>query len=210
MIIVVSMTLMRPLLVLALLIGLAIFSSACRPAIEDDIDELQVDVARLAEANARAQILAALEPLDPLGYHHLDSVVRNEGRIPADAVIWATRAREALSWVDWPAELQPHVDQYAEWLDSLLAAFRLDDAAAAAEPSRITHALAHTFEVAMEAWLNNDALPAVPELAGLEPPAHDEDEQHDHEMSMSDDDGGHEGMSMSDDEDQQDHSGHSE
>ena len=190
------MTASRLLAALALLIAAAVALNACRPPVEEDIDNLEIDVARLEESNRRAQILAALDPLDPLGYHRLDTIVRKEGRIPSDAVIWATRAREALSWVQWPAELRGHVDQYAEWLDSLISAFRLDDAAAAAEPSRITHALAHTFEAAMEAWLNNESLPAVPELADLEPPSHDE-----HEMSMGDD---------ADDEDQQDQPGHSE
>ena len=182
------------------LIVAALAISACRPPVEEDLNDLQVDVARLEESNHRAQILAALEPLDPLGYHHLDAIVRDEGRIPSDAVIWATRAREALRWVQWPPELQGHVDQYAEWLSSLLSAFRADDAAAAAEPSRITHALAHTFEAALEAWLSNESLPPAPELAGLEPPSHDSNDLHDSHSSMSDDqtqddasqDGGHE------------------
>ena len=169
--------------------AVALWLSACRPALEQDIDDLQVDLARLEELNQRAQILTALGPLDPLHYHSLDAVVRNDGRIPADAVIWATRARETLFWVAWPAELQAHVDQYVSWLDSLLAAFRIDSATAAEEPSRIVHALAHTFEAALEAWLNREALPAVPSLAGLQPPSHDEG-----------------GMSMSQDEDHADRS----
>ena len=151
----------------------AILLSACRPPIEEDVDNLEVDVARLEESTRRAQIVAALEPLNPLRYHHLDQVVREEQRIPAEAVIWATRARETLDWVEWPPELDAHVEQYADWLDALLAAFRDDDAQAAAEPSKITHALAHTFEATLEAWLSNESLPTVPELAGLEPPMHD-------------------------------------
>ncbi len=163
----------RTLLTIALLSVLALGFSACRPPLADDIDELADDVARATESAQRAQVLAALEPLDPLRYHHHDATIRHEGRIPADAVIWATRARETLNWVDWPVELDAHVEQYAEWLDSLLAAMRNDDAHAAAEPSKITHALAHTFEATLEAWLSSESLPAVPELAGLEPPMHD-------------------------------------
>ena len=147
---------------------------ACSTSSEVDIDEPQVEAARATESAQRAQILAALEPLDPLRYHEHDATIRNEGRIPADAVIWARRAREVLDWVDWPPELDGHVEQYGEWLESLLTAFHNDDAHAAAEPSKITHALAHTFEAALEAWLNNQSLPAVPALVGLEPPMHAE------------------------------------
>ena len=135
--------------------------------------ELERAAAVNAEAAVRAQLLAALEPLDPLRYHEQDGIIRNEGRIPAAALVWAARARETLAWVDWPAELEDHVEQYAEWLDSLLDAMHDDDAEAAAEPSRIVHALAHTFEAALEAWLNGRTIPAPPPLAGLEPPAHD-------------------------------------
>ena len=182
---------MKVVLFLFALSALAAGVAACRPSIADDVDELEVEVALLTEDAQRTQVLAALEPLDPLRYHHLDQIVREDGRVPADAVIWATRARETLGWVQWPLELQDHVAQYGEWLDSLLAAFRNDDAEAAAEPSRIVHALAHTFEVTLEAWLSNKSLPAVPELAGLEPPAH-----------HGDDHGGddHDGMSMGDDQ----------
>ena len=165
------MKITRSLFVLS---ALTLLLSACRPPFEDDIEDTRVEAARATEAAQRAQIIAALEPLDPLRYHHLDRIVRDEHRIPADAVIWATRARETLAWVDWPLELSDHVQQYADWLDSLLAAFRNDDAHAAAEPSRIVHALAHTVEATLEAWLSNESLPAVPELAGLEPPTHDD------------------------------------
>ena len=185
---------MKIVLSLIALSALAIVVSACRPPIADDVDELEVDVALLTEDAQRAQVLAALEPLDPLRYHHLDQIVRDQGRIPADAVIWARRARETLGWVSWPLELQDHVAQYVEWLDSLLAAFRNDDAQAAAEPSRIVHALAHTFEATLEAWLSNESLPAVPELAGLEPPAHHGDD--------------HDGMSMGDDQSMSEHQQH--
>ena len=165
---------MKVALSLIVLSALAVLVGACRPPLEDDIEAAQVEAARATEAAQRGQIIAALEPLNPLRYHHLDVIVRDEQRIPADAVIWATRARETLNWVDWPLELQAHVEQYADWLDALLAAFREDDAQAAAEPSRIVHALAHTFEATLEAWLSNESLPAPPELAGLEPPMHDD------------------------------------
>ncbi|MCY3571548.1 MAG: hypothetical protein OXH19_09465 [Chloroflexi bacterium] len=165
---------MKIVLFLLFLGTIAAGLSACRVSNDSEIDNLQVEVARAEESALRAQVLAALEPLDPLRYHHLDRVVREEQRIPAEALIWATRAREILDWVDWPLELEDHVEQYGEWLDSLLAAFHNDDAPAAAEPSKITHALAHTFEATLEAWLNNESLPAVPALAGLEPPMHDE------------------------------------
>lgn len=159
---------------LAMFVLVALGLTACRVPNVNDIDDIQVEAARAQEAAQRAQILAALEPLDPLRYHHLDQIVREEQRVPAEAVIWATRAREALDWVDWPLELSDHVEQYREWLDSLLAAFRNDDAHAAAEPSKIVHALAHTFEATLDAWLSNESLPAVPQLAGLEPPKHDD------------------------------------
>lgn len=157
---------------MALLLALSFGLSACRVPSVNDIPEIEAEAARAQEAAQRAQILVALEPLDPLRYHHLDQIIRDEQRIPADAVIWATRAREVLDWVDWPPELDDHVAQYAEWLDALLAAFRNDDPEAAEEPSKITHALAHTFEATLEAWLSNESLPAVPALAGLEPPMH--------------------------------------
>lgn len=164
-----------PLVVgLLLILGLAI--GACTGADSDSVEQLRAETAKATDAAQRAQVLAALEPLNPLRYHHLDGIIREEQRIPADAVIWATRAREALDWVDWPLELRDHVDQYGEWLDPLLAAFRNDDAHAAAEPSKIVHALAHTFEATLEAWLSNESLPAVPTLAGLEPPKHDDGE----------------------------------
>lgn len=162
---------MKILLSFMVLGVLAAALSACNMP---NVDDIEVEAARAQEDARRAQILAALEPLNPLRYHHLDQVVREEHRVPADAVIWATRARELLDWVDWPLELEDHVEQYGEWLDSLLAAFRADDAHAAAEPSKIVHALAHTFEATLEAWLGNESLPAVPQLAGLEPPTHDD------------------------------------
>ncbi|MDE2966591.1 MAG: hypothetical protein OXS30_03740 [Chloroflexota bacterium] len=165
---------MKIVLPLVALLAVVVAISACSQSDSDAVETLRVDAAIATEAAQRAQILAALEPLDPLRYHHLDRIVREEQRIPAEAVIWARRAREVLDWTDWPAELDGHVEQYAEWLDSLLAAFRNDNAHAAAEPSKITHALAHTFEATLEAWLNNEPLPAVPALAGLEPPMHDE------------------------------------
>lgn len=166
------MRIVLSLMVLATLAGLAGLFAACSSPFEDDIEEAQVEAARATEAAQRAQVIAALEPLDPLRYHEHDAAIRNDGRIPADAVIWARRAREVLDWVDWPPELDGHVEQYGEWLDSLLAAFSEDDAHAASEPSKIAHALAHTFEATLEAWLNNESLPAVPQLAGLEPPLH--------------------------------------
>ncbi len=159
---------------------LAAVISACSTPNVNDIDDIEVEAARAQEAAQRAQILAALEPLDPLRYHHLDRIIREEHRIPADAVVWANRAQEVLDWVDWPLELSDHVEQYREWLDSLLAAFRNDDAHAAADPSKIVHALAHTFEATLEAWLSNESLPAVPQLAGLEPPSHDGGEHDGH------------------------------
>ncbi len=174
----------KVLLSVLVLSALAIGLSACSESDSSAVEQLQVDTAKAQEAGQRAQILAALEPLDPLRYHHLDPIIREEQRIPSDAVIWATRAREALDWVDWPPELQEHVEQYGAWLDSLLVAFRNDDAQAAAEPSRLVHALAHTFEATLEAWLSNESLPAVPELAGLEPPAHDEHAMHDDAQDM--------------------------
>jgi len=172
------------LLCLIVLAAFALALSACSQSDPQAVQALEVDTAKATDTAQRAQILAALEPLDPLRYHHLDRIIREEESIPSDAVIWARRAREVLDWVDWPAELVGHVDQYADWLDSLLAAFRNDDARAADEPSRIVHALAHTFEVTLEAWLSSESLPAVPELAGLEPPSHDEHGGH---SSMSDD-----------------------
>ncbi len=208
------------LMVLATLAALAGLFAACSSPVEDDIEEAQVEAARATESAQRAQIIAALEPLDPLRYHEHDATIRNDGRIPADAVIWARRAREVLDWVDWPPELDGHVEQYGEWLDALLAAFREDDAHAASEPSKIAHALAHTFESTLEAWLNNESLPAVPALAGLEPPmhaGHESDDEHDsmsHEQqetdqnsAMSEDHGEHE----DDHEDgQDDHDDHDE
>ena len=163
-----------PLLAIPLLAALATGLGACRAPSVNDIPKLEAEVARSEEAAVRAQVLAALEPLDPLRYHEHDATIRNDGHIPAGAVIWARRAREVLDWVDWPPELDGHVEQYAEWLDALLDAFLEDDAQAAAEPSKIAHALAHNFEATLERWLSNESLPAVPELAGLEPPTHDD------------------------------------
>ena len=194
---------MKLLLSLVVLSVLALLVSACRPPFEDDIERAQTEAALAIEASQRAQIIAALEPLDPLRYHQHDGVIREEGRIPADAVIWATRARETLDWVGWPIELEAHVEQYADWLDSLLAAMRNDDAEAASEPSRITHALAHIFEATLEAWLSNESLPAVPALAGLEPPEHNEHEESEDDSSMRHDDQNNAQMQhqMADDQD---------
>ena len=166
-------------LIAAALLG-AVLATACTSSDSERVEALAAETAILLEATQRAHLIAALEPLDPLRYHHLDAVIRNDGRIPADAVIWATRAREVLAWADWPIELKPHHEQYKEWLDALLAAFRADDAAAAAEPSRIVHALAHTFEAALEQWLSNEPVSPPPALAGLEPPAHEHEAHGDH------------------------------
>lgn len=152
--------------------ALALIISACGGVSQDKHAALVRQTAVTAAEAQRAQLIAALEPLDPLRYHELDAIIRNEGRIPTDAIIWAERARQTLHWLDWPAELRGHVDQYGEWLDSLLRALRTNDASAADEPSRIVHALAHTFEASLEAWLDGAAVPAPPALAGLEPPTH--------------------------------------
>ena len=146
--------------------------AACGGVSQEDLADVRAEAARAAEGGQRAQVMAALEPLDPLRYHHLDGMIRDEGMVPTDALVWATRARETLRWVSWPSELAPHVAQYGEWLDALLTRLRAGDAEAASEPSRLAHALAHTFEAALEAWLNGEAVPAPPELAGLEPPSH--------------------------------------
>lgn len=169
----------------------ALALAACAGGVsEEERDALARETALAAAAAQRAQLIAALEPLDPLRYHHLDPMIREQGRVPTDAIVWAERARETLRWVGWwPAELREHVDQYAEWLDALLDALLANDAAAAGEPSRIVHALAHTFEAALEAWLDGRSVPAPPALAGLEPPMHrhsaddgmsmDDEQQHD-------------------------------
>ncbi|MCY3568029.1 MAG: hypothetical protein OXH38_05340 [Chloroflexi bacterium] len=200
------MKLLPTLIVLAALASLA---GACAGADSDAVERIESESASIAQSAQRAQIIAALEPLDPLRYHHHDGTIRNEGRIPADAVIWATRARETLDWVEWPVELDAHVEQYADWVDSLLAAMRNDDAEAASEPSRITHALAHTFEATLEAWLSNDSLPAVPALAGLEPPKHEhEGHSDDHQDEMQHDDHSEDQMQHEGDDD--DHGDHDE
>lgn len=165
----------------------ALTLAACAGGVsQDDYDALARETAVAAAQAQRAQVFAALEPLDPLGYHELDGVIRNEARVPTAAIVWAERARQSLRWVDWPSDLAGHVEQYAEWLDSLLAALLADDAEAAAEPSRIVHALAHTFEAALEAWLDGRAVSPPPELAGLEPPSHAHPSAGDGAMSMDD------------------------
>ena len=165
----------------------ALVLAACAGGVsQDDYDALAREAAVAAAAAQRAQVFAALEPLDPLRYHELDAVIRNEARVPTAAIVWAERARESLRWVDWPSDLAGHVEQYAEWLDSLLAALLADDAEAAGEPSRIVHALAHTFEAALEAWLDGRAVPSPPELAGLEPPSHAHPSASGNGMSMDD------------------------
>ena len=165
-----------PLLSIALIALIALaagLAAACSGgASDDDLGSLRREIADEREQNRRSQLIAALEPLDPLRYHSYDGMIRNEGRIPSGALVWAARARETLDWVAWPSELADHVEQYAEWLDSLIDPLRDNDPEAAAEPSRITHALAHNFEFVIEAWLNGDPVPAPPPLAGLEPPPH--------------------------------------
>ena len=165
----------------------ALALAACAGGVsQEDYDALARETAVAAASAQRAQVFAALEPLDPLRYHELDALIRNEARVPTAAIVWAERARESLRWVDWPSDLAGHVEQYAEWLDSLLAALLADDAEAAGEPSRIVHALAHTFEAALEAWLDGRAVPSPPELAGLEPPSHAHPSASDDGMSMDD------------------------
>lgn len=177
----------------------ALALAACAGGVsQEDYDALARETAVASAQAQRAQVFAALEPLDPLGYHELDALIRNEARVPTAAIIWAERARESLRWVDWPSDLTGHVEQYSEWLDSLLPALLADDAEAAAEPSRIVHALAHTFEAALEAWLDGRAVPAPPELAGLEPPTHAHPSAGDDGMSGN-------GMSMDDEQEHESH-----
>lgn len=165
----------------------ALALAACAGGVsQDDYDALARETAVAAAQAQRAQVFAALEPLDPLRYHELDALIRNEARVPTAAIVWAERARQSLRWVDWPGDLAGHVEQYVEWLDSLLAALLANDAEAAAEPSRIVHALAHTFEAALEAWLDGRAVSPPPELAGLEPPSHAHPSASDDGMSMDD------------------------
>ena len=163
---------------------------------QEQVAGVQREAAEAAESAQRAQVFAALEPLDPLRYHRLDGMIREQWMVPSEALAWATRARETLSWISWPGELREHVAQYAEWLDALLPALRNGDAEAASEPSRLVHALAHTFEAALETWLSGQAVPAPPELAGLEPPTHDGHGSDDHgsmEGVSGDDEGGGDG-----------------
>lgn len=194
---------LRPLAALGVLIAIVASLAACSGGVSpDEVEDLERQAALNTEAARWAQVIAALEPLNPLRYHELDGIIRNDGRIPSEAVIWAIRAEQVLNWVDWPHELRPHVEQYGDWLASLLAAMRDDDPAAAAEPSRITHALAHTFEASVIAWLEGRTVPAPPELAGLEPPQHlGHDDGHD---AMSD----QQMESMQSDDESQDSSGH--
>lgn len=177
----------------------ALALAACAGGVsQDDYDALARETAVAAAQAQRAQVFAALEPLDPLRYHELDALIRNEARVPTAAIVWAERARQSLRWVDWPGDLVGHVEQYAEWLDSLLAALLADDAEAAVEPSRIVHALAHTFEAALEAWLDGRAVSPPPELAGLEPPSHAHPSASDDGMSGN-------GMSMDDEQEHESH-----
>ena len=66
------------------LLALAIGISACSGTSSADIDQLRADTARATEAAQRAQVLAALEPLNPLRYHQLDRMIREEQHIAAD------------------------------------------------------------------------------------------------------------------------------
>ena len=200
--------LLRPMLAVLAVAALfaALFAAACSGGVSEEQQDARArELAVVAAEAQRAQLIAALEPLNPLRYHQLDRMIRDDGRVPTDALVWAERARQTLSWVSWPADLHDHVTQYAEWLDSLLGALKANDAAGAAEPSRIVHALAHTFEANLEAWLNGASVPPPPALAGLEPPAHQ------HELESDDGSSAHEGMSVDDeesDDQQQDSDGH--
>ena len=176
-------------------VSVAVLVAACSGGVAEERQDARAREIAVVSAEAqRAQLIAALEPLNPLRYHQLDRMIRDDGRVPTDALVWAERARQTLHWVSWPADLRDHVAQYAEWLDSLLGALRANDAAAAAEPSRIVHALAHTFEANVAAWLNGSSVLPPPALAGLEPPVHQ------HEVESDDGGSTHEGMSMDDEE----------
>ena len=110
--------LLRPML--AVLAVAALFVAACSGGVSDEQQDARArEIAVLSAEAQRAQLIAALEPLNPLRYHQLDRMIRDDGRVPTDALVWAERARQTLSWVSWPADLHDHVAQYAEWLDSL-------------------------------------------------------------------------------------------
>jgi len=174
----------------------AMVAAACSAsAIEDDIDDLRRDIAAGRDDAQRTQLIAALEPLEPLRYHEHDFAIRDEGRVPGEALTWAVRGRETLRWVVWPSELDGHVAQYREWLDALIPPLQDNDPATASEPSRLVHALAHNFEVVVETWLDGDAVPEPPALAGLDPPSHA------HGAGNDDSGGGHGGHGADDSDD---------
>ena len=143
------------LTVLAFAIGL----SACTGSDSDAIDEARTDAALATEAGQRAQVLAALEPLNPLRYHHptANPSAIGEHQIPADAVIWATRLeRCSPGSIGPPRNSTASVEPIRGMAPDSLAA-RISagggrcESGRSAEPSKITHALAHTFESTLEA-----------------------------------------------------------
>ena len=88
----------------------AAFVAACSGGISEEQQDARARELAVVSAEAqRAQLIAALEPLNPLRYHLLDRMIRDDGRVPTDALVWAERARQTLNWVSWPADLRDHV-----------------------------------------------------------------------------------------------------
>ena len=164
----------------------ALALAACAGGVsQEDHDALARETAVAAAAAQRAQVFAALEPLDPLRYHEAGRADPQRGaRADGGDRLGGARPRElALGGL---AERSGGARRAVRRVARLAAggAASRRRGGGRREPSRIVHALAHTFEAALEAWLDGRAAPAPPELAGLEPPSHAHPSASDDGMSM--------------------------
>ena len=83
------------LAVAALIVG--VFAAACSGGVSEEQQDARArEIAVVSAAAQRAQLIAALEPLNPLRYHQLDRMIRDDGRVPTDALVWSERARQTL------------------------------------------------------------------------------------------------------------------
>ncbi len=151
------------------LVAVALSAAACSGGVDqDDLDALQARVEAADQHATQALVLALLPALNPSTLHAIDEAANNDGAIDTSAPGFVTHVLEVLELPVWPDVLRPHVDQFHAQALLLNEAVQNDDAAAAAEPARLTHALAHPFTEAVNAWIAGEAVPPPPDLASAD------------------------------------------
>ena len=108
------------------------------------------EIAALHEQVQRAGMVATLNLLDDVGFHHLNQTVRDTGEAPAGTNGLIRTALRAVAVTDWPDDLGPGAQDFQEKLQAFFDALRGDDLSAVPGASQTAHDAYHMFTGA--AW----------------------------------------------------------